>query len=355
MRLPHRRIAMAFFAAAAAVAVWPAGYAGAQAPSKSGYWAQPQASALPTALPAPPAPVVPAGGLYVANAPDGPKAISALAYEVDGEVSATLVLNVHSLATPPAEAPAPPQQPPSAQAAVAHLSACVVEGDWDPPASGSGVWEHRPAYDPDNCVFGQFSTDGATVTFPLGAERQQSEGLFNLAIVPDPSYKDADNTPFSITFLPPGEESFMAGDPAPEDEEPEPEPVFDTSPPESDFDPGTFEEFSGSDETPAVFVTPTTIARRATPTTMPRVVLTPRKAQPAVALPGDERAERIMAVSLLMALAVAWWWFGGQEARGPQLLGSLAGEGRRPSRSAEPTGGIGRFARPRDRRPRPLI
>lgn len=347
-----RRLWIAFVVAAAAVAMWPGGNAGATAPFKTGYWIQAQASALPAPLPAPPAqadPVVPKGGLYVANGPDGPKAVSAVAYHVDGVVPATLTLKVHSVAAPPPDVPSPTPS-------LVHLSACVVQGDWAPGADGrSGKWEERPAYDPANCGFGTVSTDGATVTFELIAERQQSDGVFNLAIIPDPSLKGEANTPFSVTFQAPDEASLAPGhaEPAVEEEE-SPEPLFDPDPVESDFEPGTFPEYTGGDT--SVFFQPPAAAPAAPRTTVttPRIVLPPRT-RPAAALPGDGRGERIMAVSLLMAIAVGWWWVGGQQARGPQLLGSLASEGRRPARSAEPTGGIGRFARPRVAKPRPLI
>ena len=343
-----RRLWIAFVVAAGAVAIWPAGNAGADAPFKTGYWVQAQASALPAALPPPPDPVVPKGGLYVANTPDGVKGISAVAYEVDGVVRATLVLKVHSVAPPPAGAPSP-------SPTLVHVAACPVVGDWLPSADGgAGKWEQRPAFDAANCGFGVVSTDGATVTFELPPERQSSEGVFNLAIVPDPSLTGPANTPFSVTFQAPIEDSLAAGDPEPEEEEEAPEPIFDPAPTDSEFDPGTFAEFTG-DDTTAVFTTPVTQAPPTPPVTSPRVRVLPKRTQPVASLPGDGRGERIMAVSLLMALATGWWWFGGQQARGPQLLGSLASEGRRPARSAEPTGGIGRFARPRLAKPRPLI
>jgi hypothetical protein len=343
-----RRLWIAFVVAAAAVAMWPAGNAGATAPFKTGYWVQAQAAALPVGLPAPPDPVVPKGGLIVTNGPDGPKATSAVAYEVDGVARATLVLKVQSVAPPPAGAPSP-------SPTLVHLAACAVLGDWDPTADGgSGKWEQRPAFDTANCGFGVVSADGATVTFELPSERQSAEGLFNLAIVPDPSLTGQANTPFSVTFQAPAEDSLAAGDPEPVEEEEAPEPIFDPAPADSEFDPGTFAEFTG--DAPPVFLPPLpqTVTPSA-PVTSPRRVVLPPRTQPAVAVPGDGRGERIMAVSLLMALATGWWWFGGQQARGPQLLGSLASEGRRPARSAEPTGGIGRFARPRLTKPRPLI
>lgn len=357
-----RRLWMAFVVAAAAVAFWPGGNAGAVAPYKTGYWVQAQQSALPVGIPAPPDPVVPKGGLYVANTPDGHKAVSAVAYEVDGVVRATLVLKVHSAAAPPAGTPSPPAavpaapaSPPSPSPSIVHVAACVVQGDWNPTADGgSGKWEERPPYDADDCGSGVVSADGATVTFELPSERQSAEGVFNLAIVPDPSYTAQANTPFSVTFQAPIEDSLSAAEPDPEEEEEAPEPIFDPAPTESEFDPGTFADITGPVDTTPVFTTPVTAAPT-TPVASPRVRVVPQRTRPAAALPGDGRGERIMAVSLLLALAAAWWWFGGQQSRNPQLLGSLATEGRRPTRSAEPTGGIGRFARPRLARPRPLI
>ncbi|MDQ1446359.1 MAG: hypothetical protein QOI20_2823, partial [Acidimicrobiaceae bacterium] len=216
-----RRVALGLVVAAGAVAVWPGHGADALAPRKVGYWVQAQSGSLPTPLPTPP--VVPAGGLYVANGPDGPKAVSAIAYEVEPDVSGLLVLHVHSMATglPPSPLAGTPAQPPAPDPVLAHLSACVVQGDWAAP-DGAGVWEARPAFDPAQCVIGQFSTDGATVTFPLGAERQAGPGEFNLTIVPNPALTGTDNTPFSVTFEPPLEESMMPGEAAGSDSGEEP-------------------------------------------------------------------------------------------------------------------------------------
>jgi hypothetical protein len=354
-----RRVSLALVALAGVVALWPAGSAGALAPDKSAYWVQPQSSSLPTTLPGPPDPVVPAGGLYVANTPDGPKAVSALTYAVDGTVSATLTLKVHSFTTGAPEAPSTPAgPPPSPNPALMHVAACVTH-PWELPSNGSpGVWEHRPVYSVEDCVLGQFTPDGTTLSFFLTSDRQASTGVFDLAIVPvavlvDPTVPQAVNRPFSVTFEAAGEDSLEPGEPEdPVFEEPE-MPVFEEPPP-TDFGGG-----GGGFETP-VFEPPSTMVTPSAPPVpaapVPRVRLTPRVAVPAAAqLPGDERGQRIMAVALLMALATAWWWFGGQQIRGPQLLGSLAAADRRPGRSVEPLGGIGRFARVRTKRPRPLI
>jgi hypothetical protein len=348
-------VSLGFVLAAGAVAVWPGAGAGAGlvAPDKAAYWVQAQSTSLPSPLPAPPAPVVPAGGLYVNNGPDGPHAVAGLTYTVEGRLNATLTLHVHSYTTTnevsvPAE---PPAQPPSPNPALIHLTACVVEGPWLAPEGGApGAWENRPPFNKDNCSLGQFSGDGSAVTFFLPADRQYADGLFDLAIVPDPLLAAEANTPFSVTFEAPREESLEAGDPLtppPPDETP----TTFYEPPTTVFDPGpvvpTPTIVGPSPSAPEPTTTTTAAARS-------RVFLPPRAAVPLAAIP-DGRGERMMAVGLLMALAVGWWWFGGQAARGPQLLGSLAGEGRGPSRPVEPNGGIGRFARPRERRPRPLI
>jgi hypothetical protein len=361
-----RRISLAFAAAAVAVAVWPAGGANALAPDQTAYWVQPQSSSLPAPLPPPPDPLVPAGGLYVANTPDGAKAISAIHYTVDETVSADLVLSVHSYTTAadPSSLPAsPPAEPPSPNPSLIHVAACVAD-PWVPPADGgAGVWEHRPTYRVDDCVLGQFSSDGATLSFHLTADRQASHGVFDLALVPvavavDPSVsQEKVNRPFSVTFNPPREESLTPGEA--DDPEPEPEVIPDfvvEEPPAPEPTVGVIEPptFTGGDLGGSLSA-PASVAKTAPKPKVPRVNLAPGVVTPAVAIPGDGRGERTMAVGLLGLLALAWWWVGGQVSRGPQLLGSLASDDRRPRRATEPTGGIGRFARPRDGRPRPLI
>jgi len=62
--------------------------------------------------------------------------------------------------------------------------------------------------------------------------------------------------------------------------------------------------------------------------------------------PDASRGERLMAVALLLAMGVGLWWVGGQPARPPRLLGSLAAA-RVPDDAPTVAGGIGRFARPR--------
>jgi hypothetical protein len=358
-----RLAALVPLAAAASVAVWPVGGVGAVEPDKTGYWVQPQTTQAPAAFPAPP--TIPDGGLYVANGPDGPKAVSAVEFTIDGPLSAQLLLRVHSLVTPqtipspPDGLPLPPADappPPSPDPALAHIVVCAAHGDWDVPLPGQpGAWETKPAYDSDRCTLGQFSVDGTTLTFFLVPDRQNVDGIYNLVIIPDPTLKNEANTPFSVTFERPGHEAMHVDEPI-GDVTPEDPPVdFGTQPPPVD-DGALTAPFVApfSNTTTPTFSVPTTPTTVAKPK-RPRVNLPPAGAVPAVAVPGDGRGERTMAVGLLGLLGLAWWWVGGQVSRGPQLLGSLAGDDRRTKRDTEPTGGIGRFARPRRGRPRPLI
>jgi hypothetical protein len=67
----------------------------------------------------------------------------------------------------------------------------------------------------------------------------------------------------------------------------------------------------------------------------------------------DTRVERIMAVSLLLFMAFALWWYGGgSPVRGPRLLGAAAGRnGTTPAPALATLRGVGRFARERLGRP----
>jgi hypothetical protein len=70
-------------------------------------------------------------------------------------------------------------------------------------------------------------------------------------------------------------------------------------------------------------------------------------------LAGTSRAHRLMAVLVLIAMAGAWWWVGGQPVPNPRLLGALAGgdTARASTGTGRPAnvgvGGVGRFSRPR--------
>jgi hypothetical protein len=66
--------------------------------------------------------------------------------------------------------------------------------------------------------------------------------------------------------------------------------------------------------------------------------------------PDASRADRMMAVGILLLMGTGLWWVGGMPLRGPRLLGSL-GHGRATDEPPVSNGGIGRFARLRTGRP----
>ena len=381
------------------------------APQKVGFWMRSQQSLPPPPVALDPAadeawprqvpqtemdPFVPAGGLYVANGADGPTAVSALTYKVNGVVSATLELRVFNVVTPPKPSDLhptlttkPPVEPPSPNSAI-HLAACPVDAEWlSPPGGGPGKWDDAPRYEVGRCVLGQWSNDGSKVFFELGRDRQFSEGVFDLTIVPDPAYAVQNhipststppklpsgvpseneivnratrtNPPFSVTFDPPRAESLTPGEPNDPDppEPPEPPdppddpPVVDEPPAEEEF----LDEFAAGQ--PGIFdpVDPTVVLHGPAPVPpQSRArLLPPRRIAPAAAV-ASTRGSRILAATLLSALMAAWWWVAGQPLPKLALLGPLARkEEDEDAAPPETNDGIGRFNRPRSDRPRPLL
>ncbi|HZQ27470.1 MAG TPA: hypothetical protein VFA94_07210 [Acidimicrobiales bacterium] len=384
------------FAVSGGVVAWPTG-AGAAAPEKYGYWATPQNEPQPGAQTVQANPTVPEGGLAVVNDPSGAEAISAVSYQVDGVIPATLVLKVHQRSSDVPSSPEPTTIPPdvpvtapstttstvppsptgpvTVDPTVVHVSACVARSNWvEPPHDRPGAWNLRPDFDPTRCVNGSFNSDATTLTFSLQPHLQRSAGVYDMVLVPDPSRVNPNpqntpapdpnapptnnlppnpNTSFTVVFDRPVEDSFTPDEASLTPlEEPAPEP-----PPE----PGPVPEIAPSLAVPQSFVPvdngvlpafapPTTVPKAA-----PKVTFRTPPRQVAAILPKDPRWKRIMAVALLGALALAWWWVAGQEARGPKLLGSMAGGERRWNPPGVRTGGIGRFARPREGRPKRLL
>ena len=68
-----------------------------------------------------------------------------------------------------------------------------------------------------------------------------------------------------------------------------------------------------------------------------------------VAKVADDRGERVMALVLLSGVIGTLWWFGGRPARPPRLLGSLGSDREEAGAERAELGGVGRFARPRNR------
>jgi hypothetical protein len=71
-----------------------------------------------------------------------------------------------------------------------------------------------------------------------------------------------------------------------------------------------------------------------------------------------KRSQQAIALAMLGAVVLSVWWFGGEQARAPRLLGSLGNHIRTdegvpvedPNLYVR-SGGIGRFARPRTKPP----
>jgi hypothetical protein len=197
-----------------------------------------------------------------------------------------------------------------------------------------------------------FSTAGDTATFQLSPALQRDAGLYDLALVPAPGKTD----PFSVQFAPPGADALQPGvgsspagttGPAPAEE-----PVAAPSPlPDASTAAGPDLGTPGLVSEPPLPLSP---APAVTPPTTPQATGGNPGFFPSgrLAKVSAKRAQRALALGLLGLLAAGLWWFGGQQARSPRLLGSLGASDVGDSADAGanlylPSGGIGRFARPR--------
>jgi hypothetical protein len=309
--------------------------ASAQGPDQVGWWSEVQQAPGPL-----PVNTVTGNNLMVGNDPTGPNAIAAVRFTVpasiDGAsvdpstVPATLVLHV------------------TANSAVGNpvVAACPVLANWEPATGGS--WANKPNYSCSPLLKATFSTAGDTATFQLTPALQRAGGLYDLALAPAPGVTD----PFSVQFVPPGADALQLGvgssPPGTTDAagaEPAPAPVTDSvTPSDAAGSSPTFDASPALPLTPAPEVQPTTrraspAANRLLPAPLRRVVST-------------SRGQQVTALALLGVIGLGLWWFGGQQTRAPRLLGSL-GEGIAVDEGAlyVPSGGIGRFARPRVRPP----
>jgi len=312
----------------------PAG-AATVGPDQQGWWSEAQPSP-----PVPPLPVntVTGTNLQVGNDPSGPDAVAAVRYTVPGTVDgipvdpstvpATLTLKVA----------------PNTAVGTPTVVACPVLGSWQPAQGGD--WAAKPAYSCAASTPATLSTDGQTATFALTTVLQARAGVYDLALVPDP----ANQLPFQVQFLAPGGDSLTLGSGAASlSAVTEPPPPLDLGP---GLDTGTVG--------PLPETTPFVSAPLSEPVTPPPATAAAR--QPTVALRPEapalighissKRAQRAVALGVLLAMVAAVWWFGGQPVRSPRLLGPLGGRGG----AATPgvyvrAGGIGRFARPRAKPP----
>ena len=334
-----RLLAAASLASAGFVALSSSG-AHADAPEASGYWTKAQVpSSSPVTVPAPP--TVPSGGLYVANDPSGPTAISAVRYVVPEGVEGTLALKIAAGSTPQ----------------VANISACTATTSWDPP-SGAGDMANAPKYAPSTCVIGQLAPDNSVYTFLLSPAQQPKPGTIDVVLIPTPA---AGPQPFSVSFEHPGGDS-LATSPAPEEESApsqSPEPVVAPSEPQTaptvapSTGTQTYAPASGGSDTAAPILSTPTASK---PVVAPRTAARPAlpAAQPVVAAKvPDDQGQRLLAVGLLLALAAGLWWVGGRPARPPRLLGPFGNVAVTAATdvavttatTASAARGVGRFAR----------
>lgn len=309
-----------------AVAVAPP--ARAVLPDKVGWWNKLQQipvlpGAGPVNLPLPP--VVSSDDFPVANdgTPEG-LLIGAIRYNVPPGASAKLTLvdtNDRPIVMPPGTS----------------ISACPTTRIWDGLINGN--WSTRPTYD---CAalsaVSSPTADGLGFSWDLPAAFQVSPGAIDIALVPS-----GNPLPFAAVFSGPTDASLVLTN-VPDTPE-ETQAALDSAPalsyptessPSYDFG----ESLGGMPD----IASPLTGVR-------PRRVLpaqrTNRFAPPGVPLPlADSRAERTLAFLLLAALGGGLFWFGGQPARAPRLLGSL-GHDQPDGIAASAMAGVGRFARPR--------
>lgn len=321
------------------------GVAGADAPTQVGWWSKLNPG-LPIGVPAP---FVPEGGLYVANDPAGPTAISALRYAAADGTPGTLTLQ---LAGDPVGTPA--------------ISACRVTSAWAPAVNGP--MSQAPSYDCADAVRGVVTGNRTAMSWQLPGSFA-TMGSVEVALVPAP-----DAGPFQAPFAKPSATSFVPGaapGQAPEGsvlpgESAAPasveSPLDATAPLELPASGGSFElppPPPPSPPPPATAVS--TPAANGGQVALPAL---PRVATPA----GTSRADQVLGFSLLAALAAALWFLADRPVRAPRRIGGVrpAGVGLparsparvRSGRVGSPAqvriGGIGRFARPRTTLPHRL-
>ena len=156
----------------------------AQAPDAQGWW---WIGGTPVGL-APP--YVPADGLYVANNPSGPEAVSAVRFVLAGGGGAgtlTLVLAGDARGTP-------------------MVGLCRLTTDWQPVQGGA--LSAAPACDVNGpTVQGTFASDGKSVSFPVGALAR--DGRLDVGIVPGRDASGASPT-FQAAFAKPTDSALTA-------------------------------------------------------------------------------------------------------------------------------------------------
>lgn len=326
-RLGVALVAMGITCLALALVADPAS---ADTPEQTGWWFELQTTTLPAPLPA--LPTVPDGGLFVQQGPQGPVAYGALRYRVtSGEkagdtTTASLTLKAAQGSTTSLGAP---------------LQACATSKAWQTPKSAPGNWEDAPTFG-QPCTPGRISSDGTVVAFAFDGSFFR-DGALDVAIVPIEGA-----SPFAIAFDKPAADAFaVTVRPAPPSAVPGGRAVTPSNGATASGAGGA----GASGARPSVTPAPSGAATPAP---------APASNRPAIASSilnvagiGDpDRGERAMALGGASLIVVGWWLLSSRAMPAPTLIGALSGaatttERPQPSR----TGGIGRFARARTRKP----
>ena len=312
------RLLVAGLTLAVALHGWTAP-SGAADLTTAGWWWRAQTGAVGL----PPPPHVPANGLAVGNAPDGPSAVAAVRFSLQaGETEPVLTLVVAEVFAPGS----------------IGLAACPAAAPWF--GTQAGTWEERPeAACTVGTVNGVESADGTAWAFPLSGV--YSDGLLDVVILPAEG-----SEPFEMSFEAPTAQSLRTTVAAGSGGS---DPGFDSteSGSEASFVPpsgfGAVDFGRPSSPTPATAQSAAPIAAEP-PAGAPRR-LVPIARGPGPATDGRSDPRPLALVVLLAALAVAVS-LGRESLPAPRLLGPMAHR-----READPAEveerGLGRFRRPR--------
>jgi hypothetical protein len=306
----------------------------ADAPAKSGWWNA--AAAGGVALPQP---TTAAEDLHVGQAPGGPSAYAAVAYDLLGQAVSAATLELKVVAN-------------SVVGTVDVMACPTKSASWQ--AGGNQPYDTAPAYDCATGVQGLLAADGTAVTFFLDAP--VAGAGYSLAIVPS-----ADAVAFSADFTKPAASSLTPQVQA--------DPAVQVAPAQPPAPPAGGTGGSGTaplsvGTVPMAPLAPP--ARLEAPAVAVPAVPSPQAAaapytaaSAATQRPGEpvSNRERYLAGSLLALLAgfVVWSWQ--QPTAQPRLLGGIArkaGPGVVPVIDPQPRG-IGRFATLRTVPARPLL
>lgn len=299
-----------------------------------GWWSQ----APGDALTAGPAPAVPAGGLYVANGPTAAAAISALRVDGAGAGEGTVRVTL-ALA-------------PDATASTTSIAACPTTRSWTPANGGS--LDQAPTFDCTlGAALGTVDTNASTVTWILPPSFAH-DGAVDVALVPA-----AGAAPFNAPFQAPADGAVDVAAPETPPASPDESPAATDQPTATPSAGG-----AAAVGTPPLGDVPSFAPAPADPSVAPAAsspsapasrASAPRRAARPIAVTGtgaaDRRGPRILAVALLLALAAGCYRLSVMQPRPLRAIVTL----RSATRTETPktrSRGIGRYARPRDGRPR---